>query len=306
MGSRRRLRWSLDALLLTVFWASAGAAEPPRGTAGERGSSSGVHCTRGRPENICWIPPGAFWMGRTRLWLIDEIGWQTRDRVDARPVHRVILHGFWMDQTEVTQRAYREFTRARARPEPFHWRQGFPEDQADLPVYNITWQEASDYCAFRGKRLPTEAEWEKAARGGLAGAPWPWGHRFRPALDEDTPSDAAPPRPPARVSHPGSPAPTGSFPQNGYGLHDMVGNIAEWVQDGYDLGQYAVSDITNPIGPEDVPYRVFRGGSWADTDERIASVFYRNFTRPDTRIHTIGFRCALDHPQQDASEEQPR
>ncbi len=244
-------------------------------------------------------------MGRTRLWLIDEIGWQTRDRVDARPVHRVTLPGFWMDQNEVTQKGYREFTKAAGRAEPFHWRQGFPEDEAHLPAYNVAWSDARSYCSFRGKRLPTEAEWEKAARGGLEGASWPWGDQYRAEPDEDAAPEAPRPKPPARIGHPRGPAEVASFPPNGYGLHDMVGNIAEWVADGYDLGQYAVSVDNDPQGPEDAPYRVFRGGSWADSDERIASVFYRNFTRPDTRIHSIGFRCALDHPSRSSPAGEP-
>ena len=281
---------SRSALLAFAGVAAGGfaaAAEAP---------SAKAHCTDDRAENICWVPPGPFWMGRTRLWLIDEIGWQTRDRVDARPVHRVTLSGFWMDRNEVTQADYRDFTMSTGTPTPFHWRQGFPEDAARLPIYNIRWDEAAAYCAFRGKRLPTEAEWEKAARGGLEGQSWPWGDRYRPEPEEGA-GDGGPPPPPARIGHPRGPTEVGSYPPNGYGLHDMVGNIAEWVADGYDLGQYAVSRARDPRGPEDAPYRVFRGGSWADTDERIASVFYRNFTRPDTRIHSIGFRCALDHPQ---------
>ncbi len=270
-------------------------------TPAARAEGPTAHCTEGRAEDLCWVPPGEFWMGRTRLWLIDEIGWQARDRVDARPVHRVVLPGFWMDQTEVTHRAYREFVAGRAWPAPFHWRQGFPENRSEFPVYNISWEDARAYCAFRGKRLPTEAEWEKAARGGLVGSPWPWGARFRPDPPEDAPPDVPREGPPARVGHPRSPLAVGSFPPNGYGLHDMIGNIAEWVEDGYDLGHYAVSAIESPVGPADAPYRVFRGGSWADTDERIASVHYRNFTRPDTRIHSIGFRCVLDHHEQETA-----
>ncbi len=270
-------------------------------TMAEDALPAGAHCSGDRAEDICWIPPGPFWMGRNHLWLIDEIGWQVRDRVDDRPVHRVTLPGFWIDRTEVTQEAYREFIRATGREEPFHWRQGFPTAEARRPVYNVAWADARDYCAFRGKRLPTEAEWEKAARGGKQAEPWPWGASYRPPPPEDHPEDAPPPAPPARLAHPIGPADVGSHPANAYGLHDMVGNIAEWVADGYDLGFYAVSGEDSPRGPEDAPYRVFRGGSWADTDERIASVFYRNFTRPDTRVHTIGFRCALDAPRQDAS-----
>ncbi len=252
------------------------------------GSAAEPHCTDDRTEDICWIAGGEFWMGRTHLWLIDEIGWQTRDRVDDRPVHRVHVPGFWMDRAEVTQEAYRRFAQATGRAEPFHWRQGFPEEAARRPAYNVTWEDAAAYCAFRGKRLPTEAEWEKAARGQVDGAPYPWGLEFAPD-DGDGP--------PARVGHPHGPADVGSYPANGYGLFDMIGNIAEWVADRYDLGYYAVSPVESPKGPAEAPYRVFRGGSWADADERITSVFYRNFTRPDTTIHSIGFRCAMDHPE---------
>ncbi len=285
-GTRRALLLGLGALLAGH---GVGATEQDDGAVP-------AHCSDDRPENICWIPPGEFWMGRTHLWLIDEIGWQARDRVDDRPVHRVRLPGFWMDQREVTHEGYREFTRSTGRDEPFHWRQGFPEDKVRLPIYNVTWEDARAYCAFRQKRLPTEAEWEKAARGGRRSEPWPWGPGYRPEPPDDHPENAPPPPPPARVSHPRGPAEVGSFPPNPYGLHDMVGNIAEWVLDGYDLGFYAVSAVDSPRGPDEAPYRVFRGGSWADTDERIASVFYRNYTRPDTRVHSIGFRCALDHP----------
>ena len=290
MGRQRR-RPTLLGSLATVL-----AVGLPGGVEAAGNDPPQPHCSDDRNENICWVPPGDFWMGRTRLWLIDEIHWQTRDRVDARPVHRVTLPGFWMDEREVTHESYREFTRSSGRPEPFHWRQEFPAEKAQLPVYNVNWEEARAYCAFRGKRLPTEAEWEKAARGGIEGAPWPWGAQYRPEPAADAEEGSPPPRPPARIGHPGAPTEVASFPANGYGLYDMVGNIAEWVEDGYDVGYYAVSPPVDPRGPDDAPYRIFRGGSWADTDERIASVFYRNFTRQDTRIHSIGFRCALDHP----------
>lgn len=296
MGERRRIH-VFAGRAATVLVLLSGSAAPAPG-----GEPPPAHCSDDRVENICWVPPGDFWMGRTRLWLIDEISWQTRDRVDARPVHRVTLPGFWIDQKEVTQESYREFTWSTGRPEPFHWRQGFPEDKAGLPVYNVNWSEASEYCAFRQKRLPTEAEWEKAARGGLQGAAWPWGSQYRADPDEDAPEGTPRPSPPARLAHPRAPTDVASHPPNGYGLFDMVGNIAEWVADGYDLGYYAVSPFEDPRGPEAAPYRIFRGGSWADTDERIASVHYRNFTRPDARIHSIGFRCALDHPTQGATE----
>ena len=127
MGKRRRcsvLAGLLGAACTFLPVLAAAGGDPPA-----------PHCSDDRAENICWVPPGDFWMGRTRLWLIDEIHWQTRDRVDARPVHRVTLPGFWIDQKEVTQKAYREFTRSTGRPEPFHWRQGFPEEKGRFPIY---------------------------------------------------------------------------------------------------------------------------------------------------------------------------
>ena len=100
----------------------------------------------------------------------------------------------------------------------------------------------------------------------------------------------------AHHSYPEGPIDVASFPANGYGLHDVIGNVWEWVADGYDLYYYSVSPRANPSGPVDVPYKVYRGGSWGERDERLLSVFYRNFTDPTTRTATIGFRCVRPAP----------
>jgi formylglycine-generating enzyme required for sulfatase activity len=251
------------------------------------------------------VPTGDFWMGRTRLWLMDEIGWQIRDRYDDRPVHRVSLDAFSMDPYEVTNGDYAAFVKATGTTAPYHW--GGPEPpsaKAALPVYNVSWHEAAAYCEWRGARLPTEAEWEKAARGGAPDLDYPWGNEYEsedtaPATPSVT-EVAAKPEPaiarPAPVKHAhsgsaGGPRPIGSFAPNGFGLYDMSGNVWEWVSDWYELYYYGVSPILNPRGPEQGRYKVIRGGSWADTDHRLGAVYFRNYTSPDERTPTIGFRC---------------
>jgi formylglycine-generating enzyme required for sulfatase activity len=257
-----------------------------------------------RQAGMAAVPGGEFWMGRTRLWLIDEIGWQLRERSDDRPVHRVSLDAFSLDVHEVTYADYAAFVKATGAAAPYQW--GGPEPavaKATLPVYNVSWHEAVAYCGWLGKRLPTEAEWEKAARGGVADRDYPWGDDYEteappspePATDKPTPApgNAAPARlKHARSASASGPLPVGSFEPNGLGFYDMSGNVWEWVSDWYDLYYYGVSPIANPRGPSEGQYKVIRGGSWADTDSRLGAVYFRNFAAPDQREATVGFRCA--------------
>jgi formylglycine-generating enzyme required for sulfatase activity len=252
------------------------------------------------------VSGGDFWMGRTRLWLMDEIGWQIRERFDDRPVHRVSLDTFSIDVHEVTNGDYAGYVKATGAMAPYHWGGAEPPTaQAALPLYNVSWHEALAYCTWRGARLPTEAEWEKAARGGEADLDYPWGNDYEteaaPPAAASSPAPGAEAQPaaarPARVTHAQSgsasgPRPVGSFEPNGFGLHDMSGNVWEWVSDWYDLYYYGVSPIPNPRGPTEGRYKVIRGGSWADTDPRLGAVYFRNFTAPEERTPTIGFRCA--------------
>ncbi len=243
------------------------------------------------------IPAGEFWMGRTRIWLMDEIGWQIRERADDRPVHRVRVSAFTLGAWEVTNAEYAQFVAASGGAAPYHWGGPTPPaGKARHPVYNVTWHEAVKYCAAHGGRLPTEAEWEYAARGGVADLDYPWGNDY---LDDPAGSAGRPSAQPlpanGRHAHSGSstgPLPVASFAPNAFGLYDMSGNLWEWTADWYDLHYYAESPVDEPPGPISGRYKVIRGGSWADTETRLGTVYYRNFTAQDTAQPTVGFRCA--------------
>ena len=246
------------------------------------------------------VPEGDFWMGRFRLWLVDEIGWQARDRMDDRPVHLVHLNAFYIDKNEVSNKDYARFVTETGHRRPFHWpKTDISTQRPKLPVYNVSWKDAAAYCSWADKRLPTEAEWEKAARGGYEKMAQPWGNGLQP---ENKPysyyssSSETTPEKMAHYGYPEGPTEVSSFPPNGYGLYDVIGNVWEWVADSYELHYYSISPRKNPKGPHGAPYKVYRGGSWSDRDERLLSVFYRNFTDPNTRASTIGFRCAQSVP----------
>ncbi|MGQ0733751.1 MAG: formylglycine-generating enzyme family protein [Acidobacteriota bacterium] len=255
------------------------------------------------------VPAGDYWMGRVRLWLIDEIGWQVRERADDRPLHLVHLDAFAIDVHEVTNAAYGEFVAATGRRAPYHWRGGQPPaDRGTMPVYNVSWHDAVAYCAWKGKRLPTESEWEKASRGGLDRQDFPWGMEYDAAPSgaggqSDTPpaggpgsAAAAAPRPNAWSNSALGPTAVGSFAPNGYGVYDMSGNVWEWTADWYDLFAYSVAERRNPTGPATGQYKVIRGGGWSESESRLGTVYHRNFANPDLKAPTVGFRCAASVP----------
>jgi len=264
------------------------------------------------PPNMAEIKAGEFWMGRVQMFRPDEQGYFLRPRIDDLPAHLTHIDIFFIDKTEVIQDDYAKFVQATKHRAPFHWKDGrIPEGKGQFPIYNVSWDDADTYCKWAGKRLPTEAEWEKAARGGLEKKRYPWGDELRPgtaappknanAADAAAPTDA--PRTPgpklAQYAVPTGPIKVASFPANGFGLHDVIGNVAEWVNDWYDRGYYAVSPEANPTGPQKGMYRVIRGSSWADLIEtgdevepRVYGVYFRNFLTPTHRTDVVGFRCA--------------
>jgi formylglycine-generating enzyme required for sulfatase activity len=203
---------------------------------------------------------------------------------DNSPAHTVRLRAFSMDPREVTNAEYEAFCRATERKLPFFWgldrfRSG--SKYPDHPVIGVSSGDAREYAMWRGKRLPTEAEWEYAARGGLAGMKYVDGN----TLDSSTVNFTR--------SNQDGPVAVGSHAPNGYGLYDMAGNVQEWVADRYDPGYYKTSPAEDPQGPEKGRFRVIRGGGWftgpmcMDVDQRYAL--------PGNWVDfNVGFRCVRD------------
>ena len=229
------------------------------------------------------IPTGTFEMG-------DPFG---EGLPHELPVHTVSIDTFYMDVTEVTNAAYKQFLNATGHKAPDSW-----EDPAfnapDQPVVEVAWLDAAAYAQWAGKRLPTEAEWEYAARGGQASMRYPWGN-------EITHDDANYKGKNGKDIWDG-PAPVGNFPQNGYGLYDMGGNVWELCTDEYDDKFYSVSQENNPTAGKLITFmnddfanvntrRVVRGGSWSSADSKLR-VAGRNFLDPPATSQTTGFRCA--------------
>src|SRR5436190_12656776 len=251
------------------------------------------------PEGSVQVPAGKFWMGREFEIFIDSGDFVARDKMDDKPANHVYVDAFYIDKYEVTNTDYAKFVQATGAKAPWHWPQGkIPMGEEKYPVANVNWYEATDYCKWLGKRLPTEAEWEKAARGGLDRAHYSWGDD---GIDKDTEEGLLSPQSALRNTNTPVPAtlgrpranPVGTFTPNGYGLFDITGNVMEWTNDWYDNNYYPFMPKNNPKGPEKGRYKSVRGAGYADGggdgEEKLVS--YRNFSDPDTRMTTIGFRC---------------
>jgi formylglycine-generating enzyme required for sulfatase activity len=163
----------------------------------------------------------------------------------------------------------------------------FREVYSNHPVVGVSWFGAVDYCRWVGGRLPTEAEWEKAARGGLEGMLYPWGNEA-PVCDESAENGALF----SECEDFGTLEPVYRFEFNGYMLYGMAGNVREWVADWYNSNYYQNSKRENPFGPESGEYRVLRGGSYR-LSQRYLRVDARDSHTPVIGYHDIGFRCVI-------------
>lgn len=254
--------------------------------------------------DLALIPAGEFLMGSDEA---DE---------DEKPVHRVHVEDFFMAVQPVTNAEYARFVRDtgyrtpaiyevplvanvggperertfRQLGAPYVWRDGPPPERADHPVTLVRYEDATAYCVWlatqTGKpfRLPTEAEWEKAARGGAESKRYPWGDRLERNMANFLTDPAM------KASH--GTQPVRSYPPNALGLFDMAGNVWEWVYDWYDSRYYATAVGRNPTGPPVGQLRILRGGSWIVADVRMLTCSHRHKVPPDTYSYSIGFRVA--------------
>jgi formylglycine-generating enzyme required for sulfatase activity len=255
----------------------------------------GAGSVRVSPEDgmrMVYVPAGEFMMGCEDF------------QDDEKPIHRVHLDSFWIDQYEVTNGMYAKCVETDICGLPFpadmFWQFSFPIEEYRLfgpgdskffdqlatdpeffnqPVMNVPWDFANAYCRWVGRRLPTEAEWEKAARG-VDGRTYPWGEEA-----DCTKANL--------FSCAGNPSRVGSFEdgQSPYGAYDMAGNALEWVADWYDRTYYQESPHENPLGPTTGLYRVYRGGSWGN-EETSSRVTNRPGYVANLPLDYIGFRCA--------------
>ena len=227
---------------------------------------------------MMYIPEGEFQMGNDSSNFEREI-----------PAHQVFLDAYWIDQTEITNVMYATCVAADGCKPPKESKSfTYPEyfanaDFDDYPVVYVSWESASAYCNWVGGRLPTEAEWEKAARG-TDGRNYPWGDGTELSCSmanwgtcmDDT-------------------APVGSYEvgKSPYGLYDTAGNVWEWVNDWYDEFYYQKSVLTNPPGPGSGTERGLRGGAFDSLDSKIRTS-YRFSAVPRAADYYIGFRCVQD------------
>ena len=234
------------------------------------------------------IPAGEFLMGAIDD---DDMGYASSFR-EEKPQHVVHLNAFYIDIHQVTNAQYKKFVDATGHPALGQWEDS-NFNAPNQPVVGVSWFDAVAYAKWAGKRLPTEAEWEKAARGGLVNKRYPWGNEppdgtqcnFKDrdvdtdVLYDETVNDGY------RYT-----APVGSYPPNGYGLYDMAGNVFEWCAD--DRIDYSASPKHNPIGATDGPGRTVRGGGF------LGPIFHvRCSRRGGSPTHiaatNTGFRCAV-------------
>ena len=251
------------------------------------------------PPDLARIPAGDFLMGAADA------------EEDERPVHRVYVSEFFIGRFPVTHDEYARFVRATGHPHPsvgalplvasggrdvlfrelaapYVWNDEPPPEYATHPVVLVRHEDALAYCRWlsdalgRAVRLPTEAEWEKAARGGIEAQRYPWGDEID-ASHCNFLTDQA-------LKHERGTKPAGMYSPNAYGLYDMCGNVWEWIADWYSADYYGHGDMRDPRGPESGNMRIVRGGSWVNDDVSMLRCAYRHKVPPDTYAYSVGFR----------------
>jgi formylglycine-generating enzyme required for sulfatase activity len=225
---------------------------------------------RSGPVGMVFIAGGSFWMGNNA------------GVYNEKPMRRVKLSAYWIDRYEVSVGDYLQCVKAEhCKPAgKKHGCNGHHADRLNHPINCVNWFDARRYCAWKGKRLPTEAQWEKAARGKTPQL-YPWGH--------DSPSCNLANYRSCQI---GGTTPVGSKAKgrSPYGLYDMAGNVWEWLRDRFDPQFYQKGPVQDPFSKSGAQTRVIRGGSWDDPPDRIHSTFRADFW-PYNRANTVGFRC---------------
>ena len=274
--------------LFVLFCVHTAAAQTPASTYDP--FASGTFYTQNTPEPVIeaayptgkdntemiLIPEGPFIMGNAGEGALGS----------SQPAHRVTLKGYWIDKYEVSNAQYAKCVEVQYCTEPAEAGSAVrevyygSEDYADYPVIHVTWYQAAAYCAWAGKRLPTEAEWEKAARGDK-GYLYPWGNR----LPDEIPAQI-------NLFENGDTAPVDSFPEGAspYGVLNMEGNVWEWTADQYDQFFYSISPENDPKSVTGGNEYVIRGFSWAYPFSRY-EITTRNFAYILNQTYDLGFRC---------------
>ena len=232
-------------------------------------------------EEMILIPAGDFQMG----------GFDSGCAAAELPLHVVSIDAFLMDATPVTNREFASFvsqtgykTLSELSGSVDTWRTYATEDREAHPVVLVSWDDANEFARFAGKRLSTEAEWEKAARGGRADSLYPWGN-------EEPADNVCWQGAKAGVVIPAT-SEVASFQANGYGLYDMAGNVWEWCGDWYDDHYYGSSPFNNPQGPDSAENKVRRGGAWNVRESFRLRCSNRGAMVPSQAWKNLGFRCA--------------
>ena len=244
---------------------------------------------------MIYVPAGVFIMGLESdeitavcLQFMDQENCDMLNSPDEEPVHIVNLNAFWIDKTEVTNAMYQKCVTSGVCTAPFNHPASPPDEYsnnpkyANYPVKQVYWEQAQTYCQWVGRSLPSEAQWEKAARG-VDARLYPWGNE--PPTDKLANFD--------KLYNLENIAAVGSYPSGAspYGVLDMAGNVEEWVADWYEETYYAISPIENPTGPDSGNTHIIRGGSLNNIDILSATRFWVHKSAYPDRLD--GFRCAI-------------